>query len=585
MRAALLRKVFAATGRIAALASLALLPGAGCGDSPHRSAEVVTLSAEQGRAVIRVVCSDEVYPAFTRLAFEYSSRHPVTFDVFHAQSAKVPEVLREGGAELGVTGRNLSARAGELGMVYVPLAYDGAVFLVSGDTGVTSLTSAQVRRLYDGQLRNWKEVGGKDLPVRVVDRPRESSIRLALAASLFRGDLPASPESIRFETSESACYAMQGMSGYIAFAPLSRTVVDPFPCVPISVDGYPPLAAGIGKKPYPSRLEYGFVFRRDAAKELKDFVNHLLSTEGVHQVAALGLLPAVESLSLAACHCRATEGAYSPAQAGALAGTFSLAIVPELGAIEQEKRYTGIARSIADGMEVNIQVRHLGSYDDMVREFAEGRIDGAFVGSFVYAVLHRRFGIVPVARPESGGVSSYRGILLVPAKSKARSAADLKGKSAAYVERTSAGELFLTAAARGEGSTPERFFGRLVKVPSHADAVRLLAEGKVDCAFTKDLVFRRLVLADPSVGAALRVVATSPPFPENALVAAPTLSPRQRQKLSELLVGLPRTEAGRKALARLGAERFLPTFDNDYAAVYSLAGKVGIDLAAAGKGK
>jgi phosphate transport system substrate-binding protein len=427
------------------------------------------------------------------------------------------------------------------------------------EAGVRALTTGQISRIYDGKVVNWKEVGGNDLPIRLIDRPQESAVRMALSKALFRGKIPVSSVAVNLETSESAYHAMRSLSGYIAFAPLSRTVVEQFPCVPISVDGHLPLASNVGKGSYPARLEYGLLFPRSAPVELNEFVNYLLSTEGVHQVASLGLVPAVESLSLARCHCRATEGTFAPARRGGLAGTFTLAIVPELGAIEQEKRYAGISRAIADGMQVNIQVKHLGSYDEVVREFSEGRIDGAFVGSLVYARLHRRFGVTPVARPEAGGESRYRGVLIVGRNSPFRSAADLRGHTVAAVKNTSAGELHLRNSGGEAARDPERYFGRIVWVPSHADAVRLLA-------------------ADPALSDAFRVLSTSAAFPENALAVAASLGEKQKARLREVLLGLSGTEEGRKALAQLGADRFVATSDEDYSAVYGLADRVGLDL-------
>lgn len=44
-------------------------------------------------------------------------------------------------------------------------------------TGVTSLTTAQLKGIYSGQVKNWKEVGGPDLPIVVVSRPTSSGTR------------------------------------------------------------------------------------------------------------------------------------------------------------------------------------------------------------------------------------------------------------------------------------------------------------------------------------------------------------------------------------------------------------------------
>jgi len=44
-------------------------------------------------------------------------------------------------------------------------------------TGITNLTTAQLKAIYSGQTKNWKELGGADLPIVVVSRPTSSGTR------------------------------------------------------------------------------------------------------------------------------------------------------------------------------------------------------------------------------------------------------------------------------------------------------------------------------------------------------------------------------------------------------------------------
>lgn len=46
-----------------------------------------------------------------------------------------------------------------------PFATDALVFVVNEDNPVDSLTTEQVRKIYTGQITNWKEVGGEDLDI------------------------------------------------------------------------------------------------------------------------------------------------------------------------------------------------------------------------------------------------------------------------------------------------------------------------------------------------------------------------------------------------------------------------------------
>ena len=60
--------------------------------------------------------------------------------------------------------RNETASAAELGVELetAPLAIDALVFIVNPKNSVKNLTSDQVRKIYTGEITNWKEVGGVD---------------------------------------------------------------------------------------------------------------------------------------------------------------------------------------------------------------------------------------------------------------------------------------------------------------------------------------------------------------------------------------------------------------------------------------
>ena len=60
--------------------------------------------------------------------------------------------------------RNETASAAEWGVELetAPLAIDALVFIVNPKNPVKNLTSDQVRKIYTGEITNWKEVGGVD---------------------------------------------------------------------------------------------------------------------------------------------------------------------------------------------------------------------------------------------------------------------------------------------------------------------------------------------------------------------------------------------------------------------------------------
>jgi phosphonate transport system substrate-binding protein len=223
---------------------------------------------------------------------------------------------------------------------------------------------------------------------------------------------------------------------------------------------------------------------------------------------------------------------------------------------------------------VRARLVHLRSYGQVLNEFSEGRVDAAFVGSLVYGKLRRGMNVVPLARPESGGVSRYRGVIVVRRGTGFGTLADLKGKRFAYVSDTSAGELFPRAKVIEAGGAWPGFFSTVMNAPSHRSAINLVLSGAADAAAVKDLVLRREQAASTVARTELVVLSTSDLFPENALVIAGSFSEKDRSALRSLLLSLDGEKAGKEALRKLGADRMVPTADEDYAAMYALARKI-----------
>ncbi|HWS14778.1 MAG TPA: PhnD/SsuA/transferrin family substrate-binding protein [Candidatus Methylomirabilis sp.] len=565
-----MRRVRRGTAVGALLAGVLLSPG--CDNSPTR---VEVLSAPQGAgAVIKIASSDEAAPSFRKIADVFASRKGLRFEIIQTQSAEIPGLLSSGAVDAGVTAGGLPAGAGSSGFSYVPFAHDAIVFLASKDAGVGSLAAAQLRRIFKGEIADWSEVGGKRGPIRTVDRPEISTARRVLANGIFRGDFPSSGEGVVMQTNELAIQAMQHLPGFLGYGSMARVTTGRIPGVFLAVDGMQPLFTESREKGYPARVEYGLLFRKNSPGSVRELADFLLSREGWHELATQGLSPASKQLSMAACHCREREGTFDPSRdKSPLRGTFTLAVVPELGAIAQENRYAAITQQIADGLGVHARLLHLPSYRQVLTEFSEGRVDAAFVGSLVYGKLRRRMNVVPLVRPESGGVSHYRGVIVVRRGSGLGTFADLKGKRFACVPDTSAGDLYPRAMVSAGGGSWPGFFSGVVNVPSHQAAIGLVLSGAVDAAAVKDLVLKREQASSTVAREELVVLSTSGLFPENALVVSGSLGEKDRSALRAILLALDRENEGKEALRNLGADRMIPTTDEEYSAMYALARK------------
>ncbi len=84
---------------------------------------------------------------------------------------------------LGRVARELQEKEKPYGLTYVAYAKYPVVFFVNKSVSVTNLTAQQVLDIYSGKITNWKEVGGNDASIRIVQRQEgDSSLEVLFAA-------------------------------------------------------------------------------------------------------------------------------------------------------------------------------------------------------------------------------------------------------------------------------------------------------------------------------------------------------------------------------------------------------------------
>ena len=91
-------------------------------------------------------------------------------------------------------GARPSANQKEMARIYneqiisQPIGREAFVFFVEEDNPVENLTADEVRRIYSGEITNWKEVGGKNQKIIAFQRPEDSGSQVMM--KYFMGEVP-----------------------------------------------------------------------------------------------------------------------------------------------------------------------------------------------------------------------------------------------------------------------------------------------------------------------------------------------------------------------------------------------------------
>ena len=213
-------------------------------------------------------------------------------EAFHKQNLEVSvlvsglgssagiEAVSAGTAAIGTSSRDLKEEEGPLGLVDTPVAYDGIAVIVSPSNRVDNLTMDQLRGIFSGKITNWKDVGGPDQSIDLVNRDEASGTREAFK-KIVMGDLA-------FDSAAAVLPGTGQVRDVVARAPgaigyISLGFVEPrFTDVRVkalSVDGVAPSESSVADRTYPIGRTLHFFTKGEPTGAAKQYIDFVLSDE------------------------------------------------------------------------------------------------------------------------------------------------------------------------------------------------------------------------------------------------------------------------------------------------------------------
>ena len=143
---------------------------------------------------------------------------------FTGSSAGVEAVLA-GQSDIGNSSRNLADDEKSAGAVENIVAIDGIAVVTDPANTASDLTKEQLVQIYTGEVKNWSEVGGEDLPIVVVGREAGSGTRGAFEEILEIEDMCQYANELDSTGAVMAKVASTpGAIGYVSLDVLDDTV-------------------------------------------------------------------------------------------------------------------------------------------------------------------------------------------------------------------------------------------------------------------------------------------------------------------------------------------------------------------------
>jgi phosphate transport system substrate-binding protein len=176
--------------------------------------------------------------------------------------------------------------------VEIRVARDGLSLYVNNDNPVKELTKEQIKNIFLGRTKNWKEVGGNNSAIIIYGRENSSGTYVHFKEEVLNGeDYTSSMQSL--PGTAAVVNAVSKDKNAIGFGGAAYAVGVRDIAVKANprAKAYIPTDENIKKGLYPiSRLLYLYV-RNKPTGELKKFIDWMLSNEGQGVVSEVGYFP------------------------------------------------------------------------------------------------------------------------------------------------------------------------------------------------------------------------------------------------------------------------------------------------------
>jgi phosphate transport system substrate-binding protein len=186
-------------------------------------------------------------------------------------------------SDLGAISRDLTPA--ERGTVSLePLGVVGTGVAVNPDNPIKGLTLQQVRQVFTGEMTNWSQLGGPDVPIQVFLRDTAAATRQSFDDFVFAANAPEYASSAAIVGSNAEMTrSIHSFAGAIGMATLKQATVDDPKLRLLAIDGVPATMAALNDGSYQIRRPLYLVYPTDPSKMKKDvklFVEFVRSPDG-----------------------------------------------------------------------------------------------------------------------------------------------------------------------------------------------------------------------------------------------------------------------------------------------------------------
>lgn len=255
-----------------------LLFAAGCGKTNIESQEQENNISEDELKLsgsIQIAGSTSVQPLSEELAMMFMEKYPdVKVNVAGGGSGAGIKAAQNGTSHIGASSRELKPE--EKNVKEFVIAKDAIAVIVNPANPVSHLTMDQIKRVFSGEMTNWKDLGGKDAPITVVIREDGSGTRGAFE-EIVLGEYKFTDKAIIQNSTGALRTTVAGTPDAIGFVSLGALNDE---VKAIKIDGVEITKENVLNGSYKIARPFIYLTKEEPEGLTKHFIDFVLSSEG-----------------------------------------------------------------------------------------------------------------------------------------------------------------------------------------------------------------------------------------------------------------------------------------------------------------
>lgn len=231
------------------------------------------------------------------LARSFEKKYGIHIDIREGDPVRGIRDVASGVADLGGTCRLPFANNDKEKKVgTMPVAWNPLVIIVNKSNPINNISLEDLKKIYEGKIRNWSELGTMDAPVKLFTRNQSvPGLATVLKKLLFNDAKKVSPATRIFLNSESLENAIVTANNAISITNLSTAQTKDLKI--LSLDGFAPTLDNVKHGDYALFIPLYITFNPRSPKinEVKQFIKYSRSPEAAKIIKSSGAIPYKEA--------------------------------------------------------------------------------------------------------------------------------------------------------------------------------------------------------------------------------------------------------------------------------------------------